>query len=346
MKENCFIFLSDENKYGSMYSVLLAEALERENVYFLNRTFRANGKIFGKLKKFFFSTLVNMKLKEIPCHIAHKILKNQYQLKELLQQKCEEYEIVYVIFFNASIKRYYSKEVLERMKNMNKKIKFHMFFMDPSTIFASENAMKVIDSKLFDNVFTVDKEDAKNNGWKYWPTPYSKITENMKAEYDIYFCGATKSRHNQLIGLIHYFDKNLVKYKMDVFYIRKKEKNLDKLLQVMDVEGIEHMKTYEQTINEMIHASCILEIVTEGQSATFTLRCYEAVIYNKKLLTNNKKIFEFPYYDSRYMKYFENVEDIDIGWLKKDIGVNYKYQGDYSPLKLLEEIRNGYYKEK
>lgn len=342
MKKECFVFLSDENKYGSMYPVLLADTLKKENVYFVDRTFHMRGKIFDIFKKFFFSTVVNMKTNEFPSKMARRILKNQYQLKRILTQTSKTYEKVNVVFFNASIKRYYAKEILQDLKGIHSNINFYMFFMDPSTIFASESAMKIIDEDetLFEKIFTVDKEDATKNGWRYWPTPYSKIEKERKADYNLYFCGATKGRHQLLIELVQFLEKNHINNRMDVFYIKKNEKNLNKLLKVMDVKSIAHMKLYQETIQAMNRASCILEIVTEGQSATFTLRCYEAVIYNKKLLTNNKKIFEFPYYDCRYMKYFCSMEDIDIEWLKKDIQVDYKYQGEYSPIRLLEEIKN------
>ena len=86
-----------------------------------------------------------------------------------------------------------------------------------------------------------------------------------------------------------------------------------------------------------LSAKCILEIVQKGQVA-LTLRPYEAVAYNKKLLTNNKTILNFKYYNPKYMRYFEKVEDIDWNWVKCDDGVDYNYQGDFSPRYLLADI--------
>ena len=67
-----------------------------------------------------------------------------------------------------------------------------------------------------------------------------------------------------------------------------------------------------------------------------TLRPYEAVVYNRKLLTNNRSILDFKYYNSRYMQLFERAEEIDWDWIAADTEVDYGYQGDYSPRKLLE----------
>ncbi len=77
-------------------------------------------------------------------------------------------------------------------------------------------------------------------------------------------------------------------------------------------------------------AKCILEIVQEGQSA-LTMRPYEAVCYNRKLLTNNRSILDFKYYDSRFIQYYEDPADIDWDWVKDNTLVDYGYQGDFSP---------------
>lgn len=79
-----------------------------------------------------------------------------------------------------------------------------------------------------------------------------------------------------------------------------------------------------------VHDNCILEIVRKNFIG-FTQRYYEAVIFNKKLLTNNKEITELAYYDERYMQYFEKIEDIDWEWVRREVEVDYHYQGDFSP---------------
>ena len=36
------------------------------------------------------------------------------------------------------------------------------------------------------------------------------------------------------------------------------------------------------------------------------------------------------YYDARYMKYFKNIDDIDIEWVKRREKVDYGYKDDFS----------------
>lgn len=67
---------------------------------------------------------------------------------------------------------------------------------------------------------------------------------------------------------------------------------------------------------------------------------FEAVVYNKKLLINNENIIEFPFYNSRFMRVFKKVEDIDWKWVKSKEKVDYHYDGSFSPLKFIEEIND------
>ena len=94
---------------------------------------------------------------------------------------------------------------------------------------------------------------------------------------------------------------------------------------------------YDENVEKANRSNCILEIVREG-FVGFTYRYYEAVVYNKKLLTNNADIRRMKYYDARYMQYFERIEDIDWEWVKDSADVNYHYQDDFSPEKWKENI--------
>ena len=284
---------------------------------------------------------MNVKTNELVAFKARKLLINKYSLNKKIEEIAKEYECVNVVLFNASIKRYYSAKVLEDIKSKYSNVKLHLFFMDPSTIWASKNAIEIIEDNksLFDNIFTVDSNDAREKGWIYWPTPYSKLYINISEKtQDLYFCGATKDRHKLLIKLNNALKSNTVRTQFDVFYIKKNENHLKELQDNIYVQKLSKMKEYSDTLKDMISSNCILELVTPSQSATFTLRDYEAVVYNKKLLTNNKAIYTFPFYNENYMKYFQDIDDIDFKWIKKDIEVDYDYSENYSPNKLIEEI--------
>ena len=94
---------------------------------------------------------------------------------------------------------------------------------------------------------------------------------------------------------------------------------------------------YSEVVEKNKASNCILEIISSGQSGA-SLRYYEAVCYNKKLLTNNKNVVNLPFYNPDYIHVFEKPEDIDWDWVKERIQVDYHYDGRFSPTHLIDKI--------
>ena len=79
-----------------------------------------------------------------------------------------------------------------------------------------------------------------------------------------------------------------------------------------------------------------MDVVKQGQSG-ITLRICEALLFNKKILTNNQSIREMPFYDSRFIKVFTDISDIDISFIKDNAPVKYNIGSDYfSPQKIVQ----------
>lgn len=97
--------------------------------------------------------------------------------------------------------------------------------------------------------------------------------------------------------------------------------------------------SYPQVVSRVKSSNCVLEVLQTNQKAQ-SLRYFEAIAYNKKLLTNNPGIVELPYYDDRYMRAFKNIEDIDVDWVRAREKIDYKYKGEFSPLGIIEYIKN------
>jgi hypothetical protein len=83
--------------------------------------------------------------------------------------------------------------------------------------------------------------------------------------------------------------------------------------------------------------NCILEVVQNNQAAV-TLRTLEAIYYGKKLLTNNKNIKKYSFYNPKYIQVFSDVNEIDFDFVKKKIDVRYEYHNECSPINLLKYI--------
>ena len=164
-----------------------------------------------------------------------------------------------------------------------------------------------------------------------WQTPYSARNEKSESKIDLYFCGVDTDR-TAIINAISKIEK--LDFSMDLIQIENNNQYKDERISTHTVDEI---MPYEVVLKRTLEANCVLEIVRPGQVG-FTLRTFEAVVYNKKLLTNNEHIKEFQFYNPSYMKVFKSVEDIDWKWVKERNAVNYHYKGDFSPIRLIEEI--------
>lgn len=198
------------------------------------------------------------------------------------------------------------------------------------------------------DIYSFDPQDRMRYGFKNIEGAYySKkklgdikilYPEKFEKTMDVYFTGGLKGNREKLI--IDTFD-----------VLKRSEVKCDFNILIAGNERLRNHKftdsiryysgkwiPYEEVIAGVLNSRVIVEILQDGQSGP-SLRYYEAVCYNKKLLTTNEYIKNFPYYNPNYMKIFHSPEEIDIGWIKDDCKVEYNYNGDFSPKKLLEVVR-------
>lgn len=147
----------------------------------------------------------------------------------------------------------------------------------------------------------------------------------------VYFAGTNKKNRVETIQKIYTrFVSEQIKCKFritNVSYVEQYE------------EGIIYNEpiNYERILEEIQECDSILEIVQPGQVGV-TLRYYEAICYNKKLITNNQFVKTLPFYNPEYMYVFENPDEIDLDWVKRNIDIDYYYGDEFSPKRLLEDI--------
>lgn len=104
-----------------------------------------------------------------------------------------------------------------------------------------------------------------------------------------------------------------------------------------------HFKVYEESIayknvlKKVANSNCIIEFLQKDQNSQ-SLRFYEAVVLNKKLLTNNKNITKLPFYNEKYMKIFDKSYQIDFDWIKKRETIDYNYKNEFSPIWIINKI--------
>lgn len=207
----------------------------------------------------------------------------------------------------------------------------------------------------WDYIISFDKEDCQEFGFDWLGQSYYSKMEELKPvgpASDIYYVGNERGRTQQILAIYRKLSEAGIKCNFNLC----KDAGLKKRIQlaISKDSGMEYEKgglnigyldqPYQQVLQELLNSGCILEVLQTGQH-TQTVRYFEAVCYNKKLLTNNKNIVDLPFYDERYMRVFEKAEDIDVDWIRLKDEVDYGYRGEFSPARIVDMIEEYFGKE-
>ena len=184
----------------------------------------------------------------------------------------------------------------------------------------------------FSQVYSFDKGDCDKYGFIYHPTNYSMVDmiHVDKPITDAFFVGVSKGRAST-IGKVYTVLKS--ENAKSEFYISGIETGEKK------IEGIHYNQwlDYAQVLDNIRKSNCIVEIMDRKQDGV-TLRTMEAICYNKKLLTNNPSMRESQYYKTGNIQVFDNPDEIDVDFVKNHEKVDYGYEGEFSPVHLIEHI--------
>lgn len=105
---------------------------------------------------------------------------------------------------------------------------------------------------------------------------------------------------------------------------------------------ITRLVDYHESLEASLKASVLVEINQAGQSG-FTLRTLEAAYFGKKLITNNKAVYESVFYDPSNVYVFDESQPWDLeeikGFLSRQVKpVSPSIIYEYSPEHMLETL--------
>lgn len=190
--------------------------------------------------------------------------------------------------------------------------------------------------KLIDIWGSYDKDEKERYNMDFfYPEIESKLSFpglDLSPTCDIFFAGAAKNRLPRLLEAYDYFTASGLKCHFIIMDANERESDLR--------EGIEYTKElipYRQMLLHSIRCRCMLEINQEGAVGN-TSRFLEAVMYNKRLITNSTSVKEDAFYKPEFIKIFSDIKDIDPAFVKDDSVVDYHYNNEFSPIGLIECI--------
>ncbi|MDT2565987.1 hypothetical protein [Enterococcus avium] len=234
-------------------------------------------------------------------------------------------------------------------KKTNKLVKtnkFSLVLLLINSLNAESVSMVEVKDKIkkfhWNDIYSFDPQDCKENNFKQLGLSYyskKEILNENKISTDIFFVGGLKgNRENDILNTFEFLNSNgcSTNFQLMISGVRKfKQQKYEDVIEYIRGKWI----PYNQILKQVVSSNCILEIVQKGQTGP-SLRYFEAVCYNKKLLTNNKYTKNFPFYNSKYMKIFDDISDIDVDWVKKEEKIDYHYDEDFSPKQLLNKLIN------
>ncbi len=226
--------------------------------------------------------------------------------------------------------------IVKYLKSKCKKAKFVWFLQDLYSKQHTSNG-KAIDlvkiKKQLDLIVSFDLGDCEKYGFEYHPLVFSEVnikTEEMPCS-DVYFLGQAKNRLDEILSAYKYLRGCGLRCDFHIANAPvEKQKYADEIDYTPNF-------TYISNLQHIIHSKCLLEVLQKG-AVGLTQRGVEIAGMDKMLITNNPRIHEAPFFNSKYIFQFKEPIDIPndfIQRIKEGVEVNYNYKEKLSPVEFL-----------
>lgn len=177
----------------------------------------------------------------------------------------------------------------------------------------------------YDVVFAFDPMDADIYKFSYSPLIYDadinyKKREKESKENYVFYIGQAKDRFLTLLSCFEKIKSLNIKTKFYITNVEEKDiKNEDEITYNKFI-------SYDKCVDYIQQSTCLLDII-QGNSTGLTIKTCEAICYDKKLITTNKHVMEYPFYDPKYIKVIESSDDIDEAFFNENKNVRYSEDG-------------------
>lgn len=204
------------------------------------------------------------------------------------------------------------------------KIIFHL-----GDLIKTKTGIDIDNIKAFaDLVVTYDHNDADENQLTYHADPYSQLPKEMvDGQYEksgIIFYGFAKNRATEIMQVYDKLKNNHITCDFSIPDLDEEfTKERPELANAHFTPYLEYLKRVQGT-------DCLLEIIQKG-SRGCTFRTWEAIAYNKKLITNNPSVVDEKFYNPQFIQVIDSIDSLDVDWIKQDVKVDYGFADDLSP---------------
>lgn len=191
------------------------------------------------------------------------------------------------------------------------------------------------DNPIFDFQMTIDEKEASKFGYIHFDEFESKIDVPISNEYpesDVFFAGKAKDRLPRLLRAYDIMTKAGLKVTYYLTGVPQENR-----VPLDNVTYADRPMSYSEMLYHTVNTRCVLEI-NQAQAVGYTSRFLEAVMFNKRLVTDNIAVRKSKFYSKDNIQVISEIDDISVDFINGSNEVNYNYNNEFSPLYLLERI--------
>lgn len=312
MKKKVLLFINDF--YGYKDDIILE--LERQNCHVT----RYNDEVSLNSFELLFSHLFK----------NYRVRKYSKYLSNVLEsEKNNKYDEILVVFGGQCM----CGKHLIKMKEVFPEAKIVYYAWDSVSNFKSIESLFV----NADIAYTFDKNDSKEYRVNFLPLFYISKKENgsIERKWDISTVMTFyNNKANTLLKILEILPKNL----KSNFFIRLKNKEYLKYMQFIHRKTYKRLEKYftlnslnrEQCLDTLKESKAVIDCPIPSQNG-LTMRTFEALALNTKLITTNKNIKKYEFYsENNIFVVDENTKEIPMDFFRKPFDNNYQLGHSYS----------------
>ena len=224
--------------------------------------------------------------------------------------KSTKYDIVFVLIGQCLY-----KEMIDEMREVLPEAKFVFYMWDAIKNFPDRDEF----SKKFDYCYSFDNKDVEQYNWfKFLPLFYSEsVDEPLQSKRDVSYIGTIKKGK---YAFLHNMEEALKAHQLDCFfyyYIQSKSvfhylKLKDKTMKGAKIKNFKFEKINEKETYDIMKSSNIIVDVPMANQNGLTIRTFEALGFNRKLITTNKNIANYDFYNPTNIYIYEGEGNFDF----------------------------------
>ena len=213
------------------------------------------------------------------------------------------------------------RKFLSYIKRTYKRTKLIYMFTDVVRLSGAVQNNFIQDiKKYYDYIFAFDPKDAPEYGFDYSPLLYSRNTFEVDSKKNVFYVGRAKDRLPMLLSIYEKLMKKNFACDFNIVDVSKDEMKYENFIKYNE------MMKYEEVLRRIQQADILVDAI-QGNSTGLTIKTCEAVVYNKKLITTNKEIIKYPFYDSKYICVVDSADDISDSFLYENRDVKFSEEG-------------------